>query len=140
MVAGGLLAAITAPLSLDHGSWAAAYLVLVVGVAQIALGRAQAALVPRAPSRATVAVQVVAWNGGSAAVLAGTFLGLPLVVDTGGVLLVVTLVLAIRALGPRAHRSQRTAVVWARASYLVFLALVLVSIPIGLTLAHLRSR
>ena len=47
VVAGGLVAAVTGPLRLEHGSWAAAYLVLVGGVAQGALGIAQYFLAPQ---------------------------------------------------------------------------------------------
>ena len=42
VVLGGLLAAVTGPLALPMGSWAAAYLVLVVGVGQIVLAGGQA--------------------------------------------------------------------------------------------------
>ena len=42
IVLGGLVAAVTGPLELEQGSWAAAYLVLVVGVAQVVVGLAPA--------------------------------------------------------------------------------------------------
>ena len=38
---GGLVAAVAQPLDLAHGSWLAAYLVLVGGVAQGAMGQAR---------------------------------------------------------------------------------------------------
>lgn len=38
VVAGGLVAAVTGPTDFDHRSWLSVYLVLVGGVAQIALG------------------------------------------------------------------------------------------------------
>ena len=41
IVLGGLVAAVTGPLELEHGSWAAAYLVLVSGVAQWVMGEAR---------------------------------------------------------------------------------------------------
>ena len=41
VVLGGLVAAVTEPLDLTHGSWVAAYLVLVGGVGQGAMGRAR---------------------------------------------------------------------------------------------------
>ncbi len=43
IVLGGLVAAVTGPLDLVQGSWLAAYLVLVCGVAQFAIGTMQAA-------------------------------------------------------------------------------------------------
>src|SRR5664280_2796146 len=54
IVAGGLVAAVSAPAPSEHASWAAAYLVLVVGVAQAALGVGQALLALRVPSRRNV--------------------------------------------------------------------------------------
>src|SRR5664280_1845073 len=89
IVAGGLVAAVSAPAPFEHASWAAAYLVLVVGAAQAALGVGQALLALRVPSRRNVAVQFTAWNLGNAAVLTGTLAGITTLVDTGGALLVV---------------------------------------------------
>ena len=42
---GGAVAAVSDPFSFEQGSWLAAFLVLVGGVVQIALGAGQAALV-----------------------------------------------------------------------------------------------
>src|SRR5579875_3107512 len=88
VIAGGLVAAATAPAPSGHGSWAAAYLVLVGGVAQVALGAGQALLAPRSPSRRLVAAEFAGWNAGNAAVLAGTLAGVTPLVDAGGALLV----------------------------------------------------
>lgn len=134
VIVGGLVAAVTSPLHLAHGSWASAYLVLVNGVAQIALGKAQAALAGTPPRHTTIA-ELAAWNAGSAAVIGGTLVRLPIIVDVGGVLLVVALALMIATVrgttaGPR----------WALWTYRLLLVIVLVSIPIGLVLAHLRAR
>lgn len=41
IILGGLAAAATSPLGWEHGSWAAAYLVLVTGAAQLLLGVGQ---------------------------------------------------------------------------------------------------
>jgi hypothetical protein len=134
VVVGGLVAAATGPLQLSHGSWAAAYLVLINGVAQIALGKAQAALAPRPPSPRVLATQLAAWNVGGAAVIGGTLMRVPLIVDAGGLLLVIALALMIgtvrgRTAGPR----------WALWTYRLLLIIVLISIPIGLVLAHVRA-
>ncbi|WP_246021375.1 hypothetical protein [Arthrobacter echini] len=134
IISGGLVAAVTGPLRLEHGSWAAAYQVLVAGIAQSALGAAQSALAPQPPSRATVVTELVAWNLGSVAVLAGTVLGAPLIVDAGGVLLVVALALLIRTV-----RGKGEGPAWALWMYRILLVVILTSIPIGLTLAHLRA-
>ena len=42
VISGGLVAAITGPTSWQHGSWVAAFLVLVVGVGQIGIASGQA--------------------------------------------------------------------------------------------------
>lgn len=72
VVAGGLVAAAVAMAPSQLGSWAAAYLVLVGGVAQVALGAGQALLASRPPGRRAVAAGVAGWNAGNGAVLAGT--------------------------------------------------------------------
>jgi hypothetical protein len=99
VVAGGLVAAVTAPAPTEHGTWAAAYLVLVGGVAQAGLGLGQATFTT-GTSTPVVAVQAAGWNLGNAAVLVGTLLGVTALVDLGGVLLVVTLGLLARGLRP----------------------------------------
>jgi len=125
-------AAVSAPAPSEHASWAAAYLVLVVGAAQAALGVGQALLALRVPSRRNVAVQFTAWNLGNAAVLTGTLAGITTLVDTGGALLVVALLL-LR--GVRTGREPRTWLLWA---FRLLAAVLLISIPIGLVLARTR--
>jgi hypothetical protein len=134
IVAGGLVAAVTGPLHLEHGSWAAAYLVLVGGVAQIALGAPQGALAARSPSPAVLASELAAWNLGSALVIGGTLVRNPVIVDVGGAALV--LALGVMARTVRGGEGPG----WARWTYRGALAALLASIPIGLVLAHLRAR
>lgn len=140
IVAGGLVAAVTAPLHLAHGSWSAAFLVLIGGVAQIALGKAQAALaLPEPPVRVLV-TELVTWNLGVAAVITGTLVRVPVIVDAGGVLLVGALGTMIFVVRGRSESEGATAPPrWARCTYRALLGVVLASIPVGLTLAHLRS-
>jgi len=139
IVAGGLVAAVTGPLDLVHGSWAAAYLVLVGGIGQLALGWVPGVLGRPTDGGSAWAV-LFAWNLGNAAVLAGTFTGRTIGVDVGSVLLVLALVLALVALS--GWRSEvlagdrwRRLLGW---SYLGLLVLLVVSIPVGIVLAHLR--
>jgi len=133
IVAGGLVAAVTGPLHLEHGSWAAAYLVLVGGVAQIALGASQGALAARSPSTVVLATELAAWNLGSALVIGGTLVRIPAIVDIGGAALVL-------ALGVMAHTVRGGAGPrWSRWTYRGALAVLLAGIPIGLVLAHLRA-
>lgn len=149
VVAGGLVAAATAPTPSEHGSWAAAYLVLVAGVAQVGLGVGQAALAVRMPSVASRTAEFVAWNCGNALVIAGTLAGVTALVDAGGALLVATLALLVRGV----RGARRTPVVadatTTRAggrsegprrlplyAFRVLVLILLVSIPIGLILAR----
>jgi len=134
VVAGGLVAAATALAPSKHGTWAAAYLVLVAGVAQVALGVGQALMAPKPPSSRLVAAQFVGWNAGTAAVLAGTLLDTTALVDLGGALLIVTLALLVH--GMRGAAARRNGLLYA---FRLLIAVLLVSIPIGLTLARLRS-
>lgn len=132
VVAGGLVAAVTGPLGLAKGSWAAAYLVLVCGTASCAIGAAQTRLLDRSIAAPSAWTQAGAWAAGNAAVIAGTLTGLPLVVDAGAALLVAALGIA---LGRTRGAAARPAT-WA---YRLTLIALLVSIPVGMVLAHLRN-
>lgn len=132
VVGGGLLAAVTASRPSQEGMWTVAYLVLVGGVAQLVLGAGQPLLAARRPSPRTLALELVAFNVGNAAVIAGTLLERAWVVDAGGALLV--LALALFLYGVRGGRPGL-----ALLAYRLVAGVVLVSIPIGLVLAHIRS-
>ena len=96
IVLGGMLAAITEPLQLSKGSWAAAYLVLVAGVAQYAMGAA-AARWRATGSAATDWWWFALWNLGHLGVIGGTVAGSAPVVFAGSGLLMIALVLAFVA-------------------------------------------
>ena len=132
IVAGGVVAAATAHAPTEHALWAVAYLVLVGGVGQLALGTGQAWLAGAPPSTAVLAVEFAAWNVGNAAVITGTIAGLVWLTDLGGVLLV--LALALLLTGTAGARPG-----WALRSYRILVALILVSIPVGLVLARVRG-
>ncbi|WP_193314540.1 hypothetical protein [Georgenia ruanii] len=133
IVIGGLVAAVTGPTGFQHGSWAAAYLVLVAGVAQLGLAAGQAWLPARPPTRRTVVGELATWNAGNVAVLAGTVAGAVLPVVAGGLALVVALVLFIH--GVKAPRPGWTT--WLTA-YRLLAGVVAVSIPVGLVLSAVR--
>jgi hypothetical protein len=117
------------------GSWAAAYLVLVGGVAQVAFGAGQALLASRSPGRRAVAAELAGWNTGNGAVLAGTLLGITWLADVGGVLLFAVLILALAGIrGVVRHPA------WPLHLYRALIALVLVSIPVGLVIAVVHPR
>jgi len=147
VVLGGLVAAVTGPLDLAHGSWTAAYLVLVAGVTQCAMGRSRARRPDMAQPRSRDSAswgwaQVGAWNLGNALVICGTLAGAPSVVDFGSVLLVVALVIALHATRPATTVAARSAgqrvSPWADWAYRALLLVLAVSIPVGMVLSHLR--
>jgi hypothetical protein len=133
VIAGGLVAAVTRPTGFEMGSWLAAYLVLVGGVAQIALGVGQAALAQLSPPSATVRAEVVSWNLGLGATMIGSLASLPVVTSLGAVATIAALVLFLRGVRGRATEARR----W-RLLYGGVILVVLVSTPIGLALAWAR--
>lgn len=134
VILGGVVAAATGPLDLAHGSWLAAYLVLVVGVAQVAMGQDRA--FAARPAGAGWA-QWAGWNGGCALVVLGTLIGRPWLVDAGAVLLLGGLLVAIAAHRSAPPAPDRTPRGWA-AGYLAVLVVLAASMPIGVLLSHLR--
>ncbi len=139
IVSGGLVAAATAPSPTEHGSWAAAYLVLVVGVAQIALAAGQAALSANSPSARLIDIETVGWNVANGLVVAGTLANIHALVYAGGALLVVAP--ATFASGVRGH--EATTVLrgsrWPLYAFRALVVLLLVSVPTGLVLATVRG-
>ena len=129
IVVGGLVAAVTGPLALAKGSWLAAYLVLVVGVGQVALGAARI-LGPRGTRHGWVLFAM--WLFGNVHVMVGTLRRESWMVDVGGVACVVALVFALL----HSRHLPNGLVVWA---YRGLLLLMLLSVPVGLMLSHLRT-
>ena len=141
VVLGGLVAAVTGPLDLAHGSWLAAYLVLVGGVAQGAMGqpRFRRAEVMQ-PRRGWV--QIGGWNLGNAMVIGGTLIGLPAIVDLGSVALIIALAIAFHAARPAPTASAcptagRAPPLLDRA-YRALLLVLACSVPVGIMLSHLH--
>lgn len=134
VVAGGLVAAaIAAPAPTRHGVWAVAYLVLVLGVSQIALGAGHA-LLPETPPEARRAVVIAAvFNVANVGVLAGVITGQRIVLGAGCALLVVALGLLLYAVRHGAGRG------WALSGYRLIVAVLAVSVPIGLFLSTVGS-
>ena len=137
VVLGGVVAAVTGPLELDKGSWLAAYLVLVCGVAQYAIGQAWARPAEQLDPRVLGWTQVASWNLGNAAVIGGTLTDIPLLVDIGALLLVIGLGIALRPVHSTAGQDSMSRL--ASRAYRGLLLLLLVSIPVGVGLAHLRG-
>lgn len=135
VIAGGLVAAVTAPAPTEHGTWVAAYLVLVGGVAQAGLGLGQAMFTARTSAR-VVAVEAVGWNVGNASVIVGNLLGVTALVDLGGAFLVIALILLARGVSPARARPVAGGAKWYLHGYRLLVLILLVSIPIGLILAR----
>lgn len=131
IIAGGLVAAVTAISPTRHATWAAAYLVLVVGVAQLGIGIGQALLAPKAPSSRLITAELLTWDIGNAGVIAGTLMNRVALVDLGGALLAISLVLFI--FGARGHTGRNR---WPLYLYRALITIVLVSIPIGLIISR----
>ena len=91
IVAGGLVAAVNSAAPFAHGSWLAAYLVLVAGTSQVLLGVGRRALLLREPPRRLTRAQLLIWNTGSAAVPGGVLGGAALPVTAGSVALLAAL-------------------------------------------------
>lgn len=135
VVAGGLVAALTGPFDLSRGSWLAAYLVLVGGVAQYVMGNAGSWLgLGVAP---WTWFQPVGWNVGNAGVVTGTLVDEPLVVDAGAVVLLGALVTALantRGAAPTTRSGS-----WLLLGYRLVLLAVAAGLPVGVVLAHVRT-
>lgn len=133
VVLGGLVAAVTGPLDLPKGSWLAAYLVLVCGVGTRAIGTVQTGPGGSATSAGRGRAQLACWGVGNAAVIVGSLVAEPIVVDAGVPLLVVALAIAL--LDSRGRRMGRLG----RWTYRALLGALLIGAPIGAVLAHLRN-
>ncbi len=133
MIAGGFVAAVAGAVDWALGAWTAAFVVLVVGMAQVVLGLAQAALAPVLLDRNRVTAQWVLWNLGCAGVIGGTQIDATLVVAAGSALFLAALVLSEMTV--RVHSglvgTPRTLLM----IYRVLLALLLVSVFIGMILS-----
>jgi hypothetical protein len=133
IVAGGLVAAVSRPTGFELGSWLAAYLVLVGGVAQIALGGGQAWLADSPPAALAVRSELATWNAGVLTTVVGTLTGRPVVTTFGGAASIVALALFLAGV-----RRAGSAPAWARLLYRSVAAIVLISTPVGLALAWIR--
>jgi hypothetical protein len=133
ITAGGVVAAATRPLAIELGSWLAAFLVLVAGVAQLALGVGQGWFAATAPPVRRVTAEVTAWNAGAGLTVAGTLTERPIVTSVGAAAVVTALVLFLRT-----TRGGGVRPAWLANVYRGVITVVLVSTPIGQVLAWTR--
>ena len=137
VVAGGGLSAASASHASYLTSWATAYLVLVVGAVQIALGLGVDHLTARRPPMRPLMVAFLLFNIGNAATIGGTVAkhtagGNTLLVDFGGFLIVLAMLLFIYLVRGAAKTK------WLL-GFRVLVSLVLLSSLIGLFLAAATS-
>lgn len=133
VLTGGLLSAFSAAAPSYLASWAVAYLVLVVGFAQLVLGIGQDRLAVRRPRPGLVAAESLTFNLANIAVLAGSLTSLVALTWIGAALIVVAMILfiwAVRGSGSN-HR-------WLLYLFRAMIVILLVSAPIGIVLAHAR--
>ncbi|PQM53442.1 MULTISPECIES: hypothetical protein [Mycolicibacter] len=129
IVAGGAIAAaIAAPAPTRHGVWAVAYLVLVLGAGQLVIGSGQALLPTTSPSPREATLGAAAFNLSGAAIVVGVVTDHIAVFYAGSGLLFIVLAWWLY----RVRRSTRRG--WALLTYRLFLAALVVSIPIGMAI------
>ena len=132
IVAGGLVAAVTAHAPSRALVWMVAFLVLVAGVAQAALGAGQAWLAADTPSMRLVWLQCFFFNVGSAGVIAGTLMASAPLVTSGTAVFVAALLMFLA--GTRGARTGRWLV-----AYRIGLGLVALGATVGVLLSLIRA-
>ncbi|WP_372697502.1 hypothetical protein [Arthrobacter sp. JSM 101049] len=133
VLAGGLLSAISAASPSYLASWAVAYLVLVVGAAQLVLGLGQDRLAAGEVAPGVISAELLAFNLANIAVLAGSLFAVVALTWLGAALIIVSMALFIWAV--RGSTSEHRGLLWL---YRVVVVVLLVSAPIGIVLAHSR--
>lgn len=134
VLGGGVAAAVTGPTDWERGSWVAAYLVLVVGAGQLALGACQAILAREVPPTRLAWCEWLLFTLSSIGVITGTLVHRSWIVVVGTVILAVALVLfGVGApLDSARHRTAANV-------YRIVLLILVVSAPIGVILSIVRE-
>jgi hypothetical protein len=109
ITAGGLVAAVNSAAPFTHGSWLAAYLVLVGGVAQALLGIGRAGVTATRASARRRRRELVLWNGATLAVALGVLVDVPVVVALASAALLAALASFATATAAGAARWRRLA-------------------------------
>jgi hypothetical protein len=112
VIAGGLVAALNSAAPFSHGSWLAAYLVLVGGVAQLLLGVGCLGLPAPSLSVRLRGAQLALWNLGNVAVIAGVLGDAVGLVAAGSVTLLAALGGFAIGAGPAAAPARRRVVLY----------------------------
>lgn len=131
VIAGGCVAAAGGVRPSALASWAAAYLVLVSGVAQAFLGKGQAVIAVPSVSMARRRSELACWNLGNIAVLLGVLIPSEASLLGGSTLLLVAL-----GLFALSTRERAGGPAWLQLGYRILLILLAVSVPAGVLLAR----
>jgi hypothetical protein len=116
------------------GPWVAAFLVLVLGLAQVFLGGGQAWMAPSPPTSGLATLELVGWNAAGALTMVGSLTGTVVLIALGslGTAAVAALFLAgtsgSGAVGPRTWRRL----------YGVLAVVLIVSCAVGVVLGVVR--
>jgi hypothetical protein len=134
-------AAIRAVAPFEHGIWLVAFLFLVGFLAQLLLGRGQAALVAAAdlspPPSLVRSVQLRLWNAGVVAVPLGVLLDARLFVVAGAAALLAALISFSRTAAPAL--ADRAGGPWLRRGYVALLVFMAASVFVGTALGWDRE-
>ncbi|MBX3092855.1 MAG: hypothetical protein KF801_10170 [Cryobacterium sp.] len=133
VIFGGLFSAATARSATYHSAWFVAYLVLVVGVAQVALGLGEWWLASRPLRGSFIWGQVVLFALGNTGVMLGSLSGSTLWVDGGSVVLIVAFGSFGWAVRSPRHRG------WAFWTFWALIVFLLASVVVGLYFAHVGA-
>lgn len=133
IVAGGLVAAVNSAAPFDHGSWIAAYLVLVGGVAQLVLSAGGLALPAPVCSRWLRRAQLALWNVGIAIVAVGVFTDVPAVVVAGSVVVLGALAAFAYGAGPRRPQAAGRVTLYRLVVMVLAISVVIGSVLAGAT-------
>lgn len=131
IIGGGLVSAAVAHAPAQQMVWMSAYLVLIVGVAQIVFGAGQASLAVRQPNAGWVATEWLVFNLGNAGVIVGTLVGSFVLVLAGTALFAAGIALFLIG--------TRGAIRGWLAGYRILLGLIFLSSLVGLGLAFTRA-
>jgi len=134
IIAAGFISAITAFSPSYTASWAIAYLILVVGVAQLALGFGQAWLAEEPPSKALLIAEVILFNLANLATLLGTLLAWIALVYIGAVLMIIALALFIWG-----TRIAKPGKIWIVYGFRAIVFILIISAGIGLVIASVKK-
>lgn len=136
VASGGLLAAFSARKPSRLAAWASSYLVLVAGLLQVGIGASLYYLVKSSAAWLTI-LAFIAFNLGNAGVLLGTVLKnrsgkYRILVDIGGGLLAISMILLLILV-------HGAAMSWQLLAFYIIVAIILVTMPIGLILSRRRK-